>query len=150
MKKSFFIMLALLTALSMVLGACGATPAPTTAPNRSSGPADCSSGPADRSPADCSSADRSSACRTGKHRLWTKEGEADGGLQFVQALADAYTAANPNVTFDIANKDVETLREDFLTAGLAGSLPTCCGPSTTMLAPSPMPSLSCRSTTSLI
>jgi ABC-type glycerol-3-phosphate transport system substrate-binding protein len=55
--------------------------------------------------------------------LWTKEGEADGGLQFVQSLADAYTAIHPNITFEITNKDVETLREDFLTAGLAGSLP---------------------------
>jgi len=41
----------------------------------------------------------------------------------VQALADAYTAENPDVTFEIINKDVETLREDFLTAGLAGSMP---------------------------
>jgi arabinogalactan oligomer/maltooligosaccharide transport system substrate-binding protein len=55
--------------------------------------------------------------------LWTKEGEADGGLQYVQSLADAYTAIYPAVTFEITNKDVETLREDFLTAGLAGSLP---------------------------
>jgi arabinogalactan oligomer/maltooligosaccharide transport system substrate-binding protein len=55
--------------------------------------------------------------------LWTKEGEADGGLQFVQSLADAYTAEHPNVTFEVTNKDVETLREDFLTAGLAGSMP---------------------------
>jgi arabinogalactan oligomer/maltooligosaccharide transport system substrate-binding protein len=55
--------------------------------------------------------------------LWTKEGEADGGLQFVQSLADAYTALNPHVTFEVVNKDVETLREDFLTAGLAGALP---------------------------
>lgn len=55
--------------------------------------------------------------------LWTKEGEADGGLQFVQSLADAYTAINPHITFEVINKDVETLREDFLTAGLAGSLP---------------------------
>jgi arabinogalactan oligomer/maltooligosaccharide transport system substrate-binding protein len=55
--------------------------------------------------------------------LWTKEGEADGGLQFVQSLADAYTAEHPNVTFEITNKDVETLREDFLTAGLAGAMP---------------------------
>jgi arabinogalactan oligomer/maltooligosaccharide transport system substrate-binding protein len=55
--------------------------------------------------------------------IWTKEGEADGGLQFVQGLADAYTAENPNVTFEIINKEVETLREDFLTAGLAGSMP---------------------------
>lgn len=55
--------------------------------------------------------------------MWTKEGEADGGLQFVQSLADAYTALNPEITFEVTNKDVETLREDFLTAGLAGSLP---------------------------
>jgi arabinogalactan oligomer/maltooligosaccharide transport system substrate-binding protein len=55
--------------------------------------------------------------------LWTKEGEADGGLQFAEQLADAYTAEHPHVTFEIASKDVETLREDFLTAGLAGSLP---------------------------
>jgi ABC-type glycerol-3-phosphate transport system substrate-binding protein len=38
--------------------------------------------------------------------LWTKEGEADGGLQFVQSLADAYTAIHPNVTFEITNKEV--------------------------------------------
>jgi arabinogalactan oligomer/maltooligosaccharide transport system substrate-binding protein len=55
--------------------------------------------------------------------LWTKEGEADGGLQFVQSLADDYTAFHPNVTFEVTNKDVETLREDFLTAGLAGAMP---------------------------
>ena len=32
MKKSFFMMLALLTVVSMVIGACGATTAPTVAP----------------------------------------------------------------------------------------------------------------------
>jgi arabinogalactan oligomer/maltooligosaccharide transport system substrate-binding protein len=55
--------------------------------------------------------------------LWTKEGEADGSLQYVEQLADAYTAEHPHVTFEVANKETETLREDFLTAGLAGSLP---------------------------
>lgn len=55
--------------------------------------------------------------------LWTKEGEADGGLQYVQSLADAYTALNPNVTFEVVNKEVETLREDFQTASLAGDAP---------------------------
>jgi len=55
--------------------------------------------------------------------LWTKEGLADGSLQFVQGLANAYTAVHPNVTFDVVNKDVEVLREDFLTAGLAGNMP---------------------------
>jgi len=55
--------------------------------------------------------------------LWTKEGEADGGLQYVQALTEAYTAAHPQVTFVVVNKDVETLREDFQTASLAGAAP---------------------------
>ncbi len=58
-----------------------------------------------------------------KITLWTKEGEVDGGLQYVQALTDAYTAAHPNVTFEVVNKDVETLREDFQTSSLAGSAP---------------------------
>jgi arabinogalactan oligomer/maltooligosaccharide transport system substrate-binding protein len=55
--------------------------------------------------------------------LWTKEGEADGGFQYVQSLTDAYTAAHPNVTFVLTNKEVETLREDFQTASLAGAAP---------------------------
>ncbi len=55
--------------------------------------------------------------------MWPKEGRADGSLQFVKSLADAYTAVHPNVTFEVVNKDVEVLREDFLTAGLAGNMP---------------------------
>ncbi|MBN1992303.1 MAG: extracellular solute-binding protein [Anaerolineae bacterium] len=55
--------------------------------------------------------------------LWTKEGEADGGLQFVQSLANAYTELHPNVTFEVVNKEVEALREDFQTAALAGTSP---------------------------
>lgn len=55
--------------------------------------------------------------------LWTKEGEADGGFQYVKKLTDAYTAMHPNVTFAVVNKDVEALREDFQTASLAGDAP---------------------------
>jgi arabinogalactan oligomer/maltooligosaccharide transport system substrate-binding protein len=55
--------------------------------------------------------------------LWTKEGEADGSLQYVQGLADAYTALRPNVKITVVNKDVEALREDFQTASLAGDPP---------------------------
>jgi arabinogalactan oligomer/maltooligosaccharide transport system substrate-binding protein len=55
--------------------------------------------------------------------LWTKEGEADGSLQYVKALAEAYSAAHPNVTITVVNKDVEALREDFLTSSLAGQAP---------------------------
>ena len=49
--------------------------------------------------------------------LWTKEG--DPNIEFVQQLADAYTALHPNVTFDVVNKDVELLREDMLTTALS-------------------------------
>ena len=55
--------------------------------------------------------------------LWTKEGEADGSLQYVQGLADAYTMLRPNVKITVVNKDVEALREDFQTASLAGDPP---------------------------
>jgi arabinogalactan oligomer / maltooligosaccharide transport system substrate-binding protein len=121
MKKSLFMMLALLTALSMVLSACGATAAPTTAPTEVAAPP--TAVPATKVPPTAVPPTAVPTAAPVNIVMWTKEGEADGGLQFVQALADAYSAANPNVTFDITNKDVETLREDFLTAGLAGSLP---------------------------
>jgi arabinogalactan oligomer/maltooligosaccharide transport system substrate-binding protein len=56
--------------------------------------------------------------------LWTKEGDADNALQFVKSLADAYMALQPNVTIEVVHPaTVEELRENFLTAGLAGSLP---------------------------
>ncbi|MBI2763024.1 MAG: extracellular solute-binding protein [Chloroflexi bacterium] len=55
--------------------------------------------------------------------LWTKEGEADGSLQYVKSLTDAFTALYPNVTFTVVNKDVEALREDFQNTGLGGDSP---------------------------
>jgi arabinogalactan oligomer/maltooligosaccharide transport system substrate-binding protein len=55
--------------------------------------------------------------------LWHQEGEAENAAQFVQSLADAYTAMHPNVTFEVTNKETEVLREDFQTAALAGSAP---------------------------
>ncbi|HML40159.1 MAG TPA: extracellular solute-binding protein [Bellilinea sp.] len=55
--------------------------------------------------------------------LWTKEGETDGALQYVQALTAAYTEQHSNVTFEVVNKEVETLREDFQTSSLAGAAP---------------------------
>lgn len=55
--------------------------------------------------------------------LWTKEGEGDGSLQYVNSLTEAYTALRPNVTIEVVNKDVETLREDFQTTGLGGDAP---------------------------
>jgi arabinogalactan oligomer/maltooligosaccharide transport system substrate-binding protein len=100
-----------LGALAIVVAACGggATEAPAT------------EAPASEAP----TATPEPEFPTGdfKLRLWTKEGEADGSLQFVQKLAAAYTALRPNVTFDVVNKDVEALREDFQTASLAGDAP---------------------------
>lgn len=56
-------------------------------------------------------------------RLWTKEGEADGGYQYVVSLTEKFTAENPDITFEVVNKEVETLREDFQTSSLAGDPP---------------------------
>jgi len=55
--------------------------------------------------------------------LWTAEGEAEGAFQYVESLADAYMEANPDVSITVVNKQVETLREDFLTSSLAGGSP---------------------------
>jgi len=49
--------------------------------------------------------------------LWTKEG--DPNIDFVQKLADDYTALHPNVTFNVVNKDVEVLREDMVNTALS-------------------------------
>lgn len=49
--------------------------------------------------------------------LWTKEG--DPQIDFVQALADDYTALHSNVTFEVVNKDVELLREDMVNTALS-------------------------------
>jgi arabinogalactan oligomer/maltooligosaccharide transport system substrate-binding protein len=54
--------------------------------------------------------------------IWMEEGD-DDIVQYVQELADAYTAEHPNVTFEVTNKDVDTLREDFEAASLADDAP---------------------------
>ena len=104
-----------LGALAIVVAACGGgahrrrragNRAPATAPGRAR--------PRPRPP---------TRRATIKLTLWTKEGEADGSLQYVKKLAAAYTALHPNVTFEVVNKDVEALREDFQTASLAGNPP---------------------------
>lgn len=49
--------------------------------------------------------------------LWTKEG--DPQIEFVQQLADDYSALHPNVSFNVVNKDVEALREDMVNTALS-------------------------------
>ncbi len=90
--------------LALVLAACGGsigasnTPAVTPTPEASATPA-----PFPTSPVSI--------------ELWTKEG--DPQINYVKSLTDAYTALHSNVTFNVVNKDVETLREDMVNTALA-------------------------------
>jgi arabinogalactan oligomer / maltooligosaccharide transport system substrate-binding protein len=58
-----------------------------------------------------------------KIQMWTQEGEADGGFQFVQKLCKAFMDKNPDITIELVTKDTEILREDYQTASLAGNAP---------------------------
>jgi len=106
-----------LGALAIVVAACGGGASPTPA---ASTPAE-STAPAE------SAAPSEAAYPTGDFKLlyWTKEG--GDSLKFVESQAAEYTALHPNVTFEIVNKDVEVLREDFQTASLAGEGPDILG-----------------------
>jgi arabinogalactan oligomer/maltooligosaccharide transport system substrate-binding protein len=54
--------------------------------------------------------------------LWTKEGEEL--LQWNKSLLEEFMKANQNITIELVKKtNVEVLREDFLTASLAGAAP---------------------------
>lgn len=55
--------------------------------------------------------------------MWTKEGSADGALQFANQLAIDYNKLHSNVTIEVVNKDVEKLRTDFQSASLGGNAP---------------------------
>ena len=102
-----------LGALAIVVGACGGGASPTPSPATAAPEATPTPAPTE------------AAFPTGDFNLllWTKEGESDGSLQFVQKLATDFTALHPNVKFTVVNKDVETLREDFQTSSLAGDPP---------------------------
>ena len=107
MKKHLLLAMVVLTLFTM-LAACGPTPTPK---------------PAEPTKAPEPTAKPTLPPEPVTIALWTKEGEADGGLQYVKGLATAYTALYPNVTFEVVNKNVENLREDFQNASLAGSPP---------------------------
>jgi arabinogalactan oligomer/maltooligosaccharide transport system substrate-binding protein len=117
MKKSLWSLSVLLFVVGMVLVSCGGTaPEPVAEQPAAEQPA--TEQPVAEEPA------TEEAMETINIIMWTKEGEADGGLQFNQALAEAYNAAHPGVTIEVVKKkDVEELREDFQTAALAGSSP---------------------------
>ena len=80
---------------------------------------------------------------TSSIELWTKEG--DPKIEFVQQLADDYTALHSNVTFNVVNKDVEVLREDMVNTALApDAQPSCSGRCSTTSVRSPRPASSSR------
>jgi len=58
--------------------------------------------------------------------LWTKEGEE--ALDWNKSLIEEFMKANPNITIELVKKtNVEVLREDYLTASLAGAAPDILG-----------------------
>ncbi|MCG8347983.1 MAG: extracellular solute-binding protein [Chloroflexales bacterium] len=133
MKQGKFLFLAIITLLALVLSACGAqqTAGDSSAPATDATSADTTNGDsgtdqgaADEPGTDAGAADEEPSGEAVTITMWTKEGEADGGLQFSQALIDSFNAENPNITIEVVKKkDVEELREDFQTAALAGSSP---------------------------
>lgn len=128
MSKKFLTLISMLLIAVFVLAACApaaATEAPAAEAPAAEQP---TAAPAAEEPTAVPAAEEP-AEEAVKIVLWTKEGEADGGFQWVTSLTDAYTAMHPNVTFEVVNKEVETLREDFQTSSLAGDPRlNCCGP----------------------
>lgn len=116
MKKQFLRFTSAFAGLAIVVAACTGGGSSPSAPAGSQ--------PAASQPAG-SVAPSDAVFPTGEFALtmWTKEGEADGSLQFVQKLATDYKALHSNVTIEVVNKDVELLRQDFQTTSLAGDAP---------------------------
>jgi arabinogalactan oligomer/maltooligosaccharide transport system substrate-binding protein len=129
MIKSPMRLAALIAVGAIAVSACSsaASPSPSAAPSAAASAA-ASVAPSAEAPSTAPSTAPSPSpeavgCATDPVKLtfWTKEG--DTSLEYVKALTAGYTAAYPNVTFEVVNKDVETLRQDFQTASLAGSAP---------------------------
>ncbi len=117
MKRSLFLTLVLVVVLALIAACGGAAPTPESAPAEKAESAAPTESAAE-APAEAPAAEAVTIV------MWTKEGEADGGLQYNQALAEAFMQENPNITVEVVKKkDVEELREDFQTAALAGNAP---------------------------
>ena len=132
-------LVALLGAAAIIFSACSsaATPAPATpAPATPAAATPAAATPAAATPAAATPApatpeptmapatpEPTMAFPAGDIKIlfWTKEG--DPSLAFVQKLTAGYTAVHPNVSFEVVNKDVEKLREEFQSTSLAGNPP---------------------------
>ncbi len=112
--KTRFSIVSLLAVLGMLLAACqpAATPAPTTAPVV---PTAVPAAPTAVPPAP------TAAPAPVKLVLWTKEGTSQ--LDEVKAVVADFVKANPGISVDVVNYDVEKLRENFQTSALAGTGP---------------------------
>lgn len=55
--------------------------------------------------------------------FWVIGSQVDGGFQFVKGLTESFTAASPNITFEVTQKGIEGLEQDFLAASENGSPP---------------------------
>jgi arabinogalactan oligomer/maltooligosaccharide transport system substrate-binding protein len=117
MNKKLFVLLAVLAVAAVLVVACGA-PAPTQPP------AAAPTQPPAAAPTQPPAPTEAPAAAAVKIVMWTKEGEADGALQWNQALVDEFNSKNPNMSIELVKKkDVEELRQDFQTASLAGAPP---------------------------
>ncbi len=108
MKKPIFTVLALMAVLSLMLSACGPTPTPvppTKPPIATTAPPPTAT----------------AAPKPVKLTMWNKE--AGEPLDWSIAQTKAFTAKYPNITFEVVNKGVEDLRNDYQTAALAGTGP---------------------------
>ncbi|MFN8459262.1 MAG: extracellular solute-binding protein [Anaerolineae bacterium] len=120
-KKNGWLLVTLLAVVALVMAACGGGAAPAEKPAETKATEE--KAPAEQLATE-EAAKEAPAAGAVKITMWTKEGQADGGLQFNEALVKAYNEANPNVTVELVKKkDPEELREDFQTAALAGSSP---------------------------
>ena len=104
MKKSLWILLSLMLLGAFVLSACGGTTEPAAPVEEEAAPEEA----------------EAPTMEDVNIVLWTQDSEAEGAMQYIEALAADYTEMHPNVTFEVVNKETEALREDFQTAALAG------------------------------
>jgi arabinogalactan oligomer/maltooligosaccharide transport system substrate-binding protein len=123
--KTRFSLVSLLVVIGILLAACG-TPAaaptqPPAAPPTTPPQAAPTAEVKPTEPPPPPTAAPTAAPAAIKLTMWTKEG--GNQLDLVKAIVADFTKANPDISVDIVNYDVEKLRENFQTSSLAGTGP---------------------------